>query len=249
MRNVVTARALARRSRNLLLVAILVFSLGVLMTLIAFFMRSIPLVTTASSNYDLYLLLRDLLLWLGLAIIIIGTLLVIRALTWKRENPVATQIGRVLAHDLNLDDRYSYISNLSRRSIGYVDAVLIGPPGVLVFRITDRSGTFFNEGSAWLQQRDKGQWKPLRWSPTREVVADVNKIRNFLQARNLSQIPVFPVIIFIEDAPSSRVTTEKPTVPVMQPQDLTYGLSNTYFAQTDRLEQLIANKVVEALVT
>lgn len=248
MRNLVTARALARRSRNLLLVSVLVILIGVLTIAIGFFMRSIPLVVDSNPNHDFYVTVRNALIWLGGGIILIGAAMVLRALTWKRENPIATQIGRVLAQDLNLDDRYTYIPNLSRRTIGYVDAVLVGPPGILVFRISERGGTFFNEGSVWMQQRDKGNWKPLRWSPTKEIVEDVNKIREFLQSRNISQIPVFPVIIFTEDQPETRVTLEKPTVSVMQPHELAYGLSNTYFGKRDRIDQLVANKVADTLV-
>jgi Nuclease-related domain len=248
MRNLVTARALARRSRNLLLLSILVFLAGVLTITIGLFMRSIPLVVPSNPNYDFYITVREILVWLGGGIIIIAALMILRALTWKRENLIATQIGQILAQDLNLDDRYAYIPNLSRRTIGYVDAVLVGPPGVLVFRISERGGTFFNEGSVWMKQRDKGDWQALRWSPTREVVEDVNKIREFLQTRNISEIPVFPVIIFTEDQPETRITLEKPTVPVMQPPELSYGLSNSYFGKRDRIDQLTANKVTDTLL-
>lgn len=248
MRNLVTARALARRSRNLLLASILVILLGILAITTGLVMRSIPFVISTNPNYGLYSTVQQSLVLLGGAIIIIGILMIIRAITWRRENPVATQIGRVLAQTMNLDDRYAYIPNLSRRSIGYVDAVLVGPPGVLVFRITTKGGTFFNEGAVWMKQRDKGNWVPLGWSPTKEVIADVNKIREYLQNRNISQIPVFPVIVFVEDEPKTRISTEKPTVPVMQPHELAYGLSNSYFAKTDRIDQLIANKVTDTLV-
>lgn len=247
MRNLVTARALARRSRNLLLAAILVILLGVLAITTGLVMRLIPFVISSHPNFGLYTTVHQALVGVGGMIILIGLLMILRALTWKRENPIATQIGRVLAQELNLDDRYTYIPNLSRRAIGYVDAVLIGPPGLLVFRITEKGGTFFNEGSVWMKQRDKGNWSPLRWSPTKEVIADVNKIRAYLQNRNISQIPVFPVIVFVEDQPETRITTEKPTVPVLQPHELAYGLSNTYFGQTDRIEQLVANKVTDTL--
>jgi hypothetical protein len=248
MRNLVTARVLARRSRNLLLVSILVILLGVLASTIGFFMRGIPLVSRGTPNYDFYVTVREVLVWLGAFIVVAGGVMILRALTWKRENPIATQIGRVLAQDMNLDDRYAYIPNLSRRAVGYVDAVLVGPPGILVFRITERGGTFFNEGSAWMKQRDKGDWIPLRWSLTREVIADVTKIREFLQSRNISQIPVFPVIVFTEDPPQTRISMEKPTVPVLQPQELSYGLANSYFGERDRIDQLMVNKVVDTLV-
>lgn len=247
MRNIVPARSLARRSRNLMLGAILLVALGAVGIVVSMFLDTVPLEVANTPNFTLYQFTVGALWWIGILSIIIGVGLVIRALTWKRDNPIAAQIGDVLARELNLDDRYVYIRNLSRMAIGYVDAVLIGPPGVLVMRVTNRGGTFFNEGSKWLQQVNEGNWKPLSWSPTEEVADDVEKIREFLQARNLSQIPVFAVVVFTEDQPATRVTTESPVVPVLQPQEMTYGLDHTYFAEHSRLDQPTVNKVIKTL--
>ncbi|MGJ3238402.1 MAG: nuclease-related domain-containing protein [Anaerolineae bacterium] len=247
MRNMVPARSLARRSRNLVLLAIFVLVLGVVALAVSSFMATVPLVVASSPNYSLYQGTSEVLSWVGLIAIVVTVVMIIRALTWKRDNPIAEQVGEVLEQELNLDDRYAYIRNLSRPSIGYVDAVLVGPPGVLVMRITNRGGVFFNQGSKWLRQRDKADWKPLRWSPSEEVADDVHKIRDFLQTRGLAQIPVFAVVIFTEDQPMTRVTTENPVVPVMQPFEMAYSLENSYFSKRDRLDQITVNNVVKTL--
>lgn len=247
MRNIVPARSLARRSRNLLLGAIFLVVLGGVSMVVGFFLDTVPLEVANTPNATLYEILITVLWWLGVLLIIVGIALMIRAATWKRDNPIAAQIGDVLARELNLDDRYAYIRNLSRMAIGYVDAVLIGPPGVLVMRVTNRGGTYFNEGSKWLRQKDKGEWQALNWSPTEEVAEDVRKIREFLQARGLAQIPVFAVVVFTEDQPATRVTTESPVVPVLQPQEMTYGLDYSYFAERNRLDQPTVNKVIKTL--
>lgn len=240
MRNVVPRVALARRSRNLLLGSILIFLLGVVAIVIAFFMQTVPLVVPANPNYGLYTAARSGLFVLGGILLLLAVIAAIRALTWKQDNALAEAIGDALLDFL--DERYVYIRNVSRSALGYIDAVLVGPPGVLVFRITQRSGVFYNEGARWLKQRDKGAWHTLRWSPTKEVVVDVEKVRQFLEARSLPDVPVFGVIVFTEEEPATLVTTDQPVVPVLQPHELSYGLEDTYFSKKDRIDQLTANK-------
>lgn len=247
MRNMVPARALARRSRNLALLAVFIVVLGLVSLIISSFMNLIKLIPDTNPNYGFYAFAIDAFLWVGVLLVISSIIMFIRAFTWKRDNPIAAQVGEILERELNLDDRYAYIRNLSRSAIGYVDAVLVGPPGILVMRITTRGGVFFNQGSKWSKQRDKANWKPLRWSPTEEVATDVTKIREFLQTRNLTDIPVFAVVIFTEDEPATRVTTETPVVPVMQPFEMAYSLENSYFADRNRLEQLTVNNVIKTL--
>lgn len=247
MRNIVPARSLARRSRNLMLLALVLIALGILTIIISSFMASVSLVVEGNPNYGFYQFAIPAIGYAGGFLIVVSIIMLIRAFTWKRDNPIAEQIGNVLEQELNLDDRYAYIRNLSRFAIGYVDAVLVGPPGVLVMRITDKGGVFFNQGSKWMKQRDKADWKALGWSPSEEAAADVKKVREFLQTRGLPEIPVFAVVVFTEAEPATRVTTENPAVPVMQPFEMAYSLETSYFAQRDRLEQLKVNEVIKAL--
>jgi Nuclease-related domain len=125
--------------------------------------------------------------------------------------------------------------------------VLVGPPGVLVFRITQKGGTFYNKGQYWLKQKDKDDWQPLSRSPTKECVDDIKKIREFLAARGLESVPVFGVVVFTAEAPATRVTLENPTVPVLQPNELSYGLVDTYMANTKRIDIPTVTRVVNLL--
>lgn len=246
MRNIVPARALARRSRNFLFAAVLVFFLGILALAFSFFMRGIPLVVPANPNYDFYVLTQDLLLWLGVGLIVIALFIALRATTWKQDNPLALMIGEELAKVL--DDRYVYIRNVNKFALGYMDAVLVGPAGALVFRITNKAGVFFNEGAYWMRQKDKGEWQTLKWSPTKECVADIKKLREFLQSRGLADAPVFGVVVFTEQEPATIVTTDKPVIPVLQPHELSYGLEDSYFSKKDRLDQLAANRIATLIL-
>lgn len=246
MRNEVPSRSLERRSRNWLLIGIIVGLFGLLIITISAFMRGVPLVVPSNPNYNFYLLARDVLLWLGITITIGGVAMSIRALTWKQDNQLAMLTADYLGNAL--DNRYIFIRNVSRLAIGYVDAVLVGPAGVLVFRITNKAGVYFNEGAYWMQQKDKGEWRTLRWSPTRECVTDINKLSEFLEARNLPDMPIYGVVVFTEAEPSTIVTTENPIVPVLQPDELMYGLERTYFATEDRLDQLTVNRIARLLL-
>lgn len=247
MRNVVPARALARRKGGLLIGAGILIVLAILAFAIGSFLATFPLVVSDNPNYEFYTAMPSILFGLGFIFIVAAVFMGIRAFTWKTDNDIAMRAGQVLAGELGLDDRYSYIRNISKLSIGYVDAVLVGPPGVLVFRVTEKGGTYFNQGAKWMRQRDKGQWQAINWSPTKEVTDDIRKVREFLQTKGLAQIPIFGVVMFTEDSPATRITTENPSVPVLQPQELAYGLEDTYFSQRDRLDQLTVNKVAETL--
>jgi Nuclease-related domain len=125
--------------------------------------------------------------------------------------------------------------------------VLIGPPGVLVFRITQRGGVYYNKGQYWLKQKDKDDWQSLTWSPTKECVDDIKKIREFLAARGLPDVPVFGVVVFTAAPPETQVTLEQPLVPVLQPHELSYGLVDNYMANTKRIDIATVNRVLNLL--
>jgi hypothetical protein len=234
MQNIVPARSLARRSRNLLLGAALVVFVGIILISASFFMRTVRLVVPNNPNYELYNFGKIAFLWLGVWLIIVAIVMAIRAVTWKRDNVLAQQIADSLSQFL--DKQYVYVRNLSRFSIGYVDAVLLGPPGILVFRITQKGGVFYNKGQYWMKQKEKGEWESMSWSPTKECVDDIKKIREFLAARGLPDIPVFGVVVFTSEPPETIVTVEDPLMPVLQPHELSYGLIDSYMADTKRID-------------
>jgi hypothetical protein len=240
MQNVVPSSGLARRSWNLLYAAGLVLLLGILAAVIGMFLYIIPLVVPSNPSFSTYDSIRSLLIPVGVAIAIIGILLGIRAVTWKRDNPLAEMVGEKLAEFL--DERYIYIRNVSRISLGYIDALLIGPAGVLVFRIVDRTGVMFNEGGGWIKQKDKGQWETMRWNPTVEAVADIKRLREWLRVRGHPDVPVFGVIVFTKEMPEAQVTAQNPVVPVVYLSEFSYKLSDSYFA-LERLDAPTSHKI------
>lgn len=244
MRQPEPSRSLDRRARNFLYAALLVILTGAFIIVVGLALFAIPLVVPSNPSFDTYDSLRQFLVPAGIVVMVIGVIMAIRALTWKRDNPLAASTGEALADFL--DHRYVFLRNINKLSIGYVDAVLIGPPGVLVFRITDKAGIYFNEGSNWMIQKDKGEWHTLRWNPTKEVVADVKKLREFLQTRSLPEVPVYAATVFTKPVPDAQVTQQDAPVPVLHPEDLAYDLDDSYFAK-DRIDVLTVNQVVDIL--
>jgi hypothetical protein len=180
----------------------------------------------------------------GVLIILVAVGLAIRALTWKKDNDLAVVTGRFLEQYLN--DRYTFIRNISKREIGYVDAVLVGPPGVLVFRILNERGVFANEGPNWLKQNKKGEWLPAGIDPTREAIADIRKTREFLAKHKLGEIPVYGVVVFIVEPPYAQLMAKEPTVPLTHLKSLNDNLQTNYLAK-DRIELNTVTAIVRLL--
>jgi hypothetical protein len=180
----------------------------------------------------------------GILIILVAIGMAIRALTWKKDNDFAIITGRFLEQYLN--DRYTFIRNVSKREIGYVDAVLVGPPGVLVFRILNNRGVFANEGPNWLKQNKRGEWLPAGINPTREAIADIRKMREYLAKQKLGEIPVYGIVVFIVEPPYTQLMAKEPTVPLTHLKSLNDNLQDNYLAK-DRIDLNAVNTIVRLL--
>jgi hypothetical protein len=233
MHNVVPSRALARRSRQLLTLALVIASIGAFIAAIGFVLFVIPLVPEGSQIFGLYSFARGALIALGVLLFGAAVVLAVRAATWKTDNDLAQQLAATLG--AQLDARFTLIRNVSRRELGYLDAVLVGPPGALVFRLLDDKGIFANEGADWLVQNRRGDWSPWKMSPTRQVVADIQKMRDFLAGFNLGDVPVYGVIVFMREAPEVQLMGKQPTVPLTPQSTLLANLRENYLAK-DRID-------------
>lgn len=244
MQNVAPTRSLTRRSRDLQVAAALVFLLGAALAVAGIVMHVFNLVVPFNRGYDIYDLTRKALLLIGAAFCLVSLLMALRAVTWRTDNATAYDLGEQLA--TQLDHRYIFIRNISKRTTGYVDAVLISAHGVLALRITRRKGEFFNEGGQWLRRRRKGKWCPMRWNPTREAAAAAIKLKAHLQDYELTQIPIFAAVVFMRDAPEVRLKLQQPAVPVVHAGQLIAGLQESYFAE-ERLRAGTVQEIVNLL--
>lgn len=226
MKNTAPTGSLTRRSNQLKTLAFTVLALGIFLAAIGILLNVVQLVPRSSSSHGGYLFVAQVILFVGVVTILIAIGLFVRAFTWKTDNDLAQITARVLAPAL--DDRFIFIRNVSKREIGYVDAVLIGPPGALVFRILDSAGTYFNEGANWLQSRN-GELLPARIDPTRECVVDIQKVRDALQ-RRIGEIPVFGIVVFTRPPSEVQLNVKEPVVPITHLTALVQSLQGNYLA-------------------
>lgn len=224
-------RIIARRGRDLMITGALLLMAGLVACGIAIFLALL-----FGSN-----LLVVLVLLFGVALILIGAGVFVRALTIRRDNEPALAVSDLLSREL--DGRYTLIRNLSRRNLGYIDAVLVGPPGALVFRLVDQPGTYSNEGADWLERRDGG-FRISRLNATRECVTDVYALRDFLTKNRLSQVPVYAIVTFT--SPEVQLSARQPVVPISEIRTLMPALRREFLA-ADRIDQPTVDQVVKLL--
>jgi hypothetical protein len=232
MHNLNPTRIIARRGRDSLILGALLLLAGLATGGIGF------LISLLSISSFLGLVFFIIAIGLGIA----GVVSMIRALTMRMENEAALQVGQTLEREL--DQRYSYIRNISRRGLGYVDALLIGPPGSLVFRIVETPGVYLNESSDWLERPEGKPFVLSRLNATRECINDVYALRNFFKKRNLPMVPVYAIVVFSN--PGAQVSARQPVVPVADLQTLLRVMGSDFLAET-RIDQTTVDAAVKAV--
>jgi hypothetical protein len=235
MRNVAPSRALVRRSRRLLEVAFIVVAVGIFLAIVGLALYAVPFMAARGTVFQLFDLGRGVLFVGGVVLGLTGLGLAVRAVTWKVENDLAKVTGEVLSP--NLDERFIFIRNISKRSLGYIDAVLIGPPGLLVFRIVDYRGSFLNEAGKWLRRDKRGGWAPLLANPTQDTIDDMKSLQRFLNDNGFDEnLPIYGVVVFIDDDPAVKLTLKDPVLPATHLSSLHTRLQRNYLAK-DRIDQ------------
>jgi hypothetical protein len=245
MENRSPAGALARRSRQLLQLAFVIVAGGVFIAVVGLALYVVQLAVPGNTIYPFYNVLRGMLLFGGALIGILGLALAVRAYFTRVDNDLAQLTGLYLSD--YLDDRYWFIRNINKSGLGYIDAVLIGPPGVLVFRIVDNEGDFRNDKADWLQLNRQGQWLPARIDPTREDVVDIRAMREYLARHNLGHVPVYGIVVFTKDPALARIAVREPVVPVSHLSSLYDTLRNQgeYLAREQRIDDKTVLEIVD----
>lgn len=228
-------RVLNRRAAGFLQTGFILLAVGSFIAIVGFLLLTIPFVGQGSAIYPLYRLIAAALVVLGIVLALAGVGLAIYGQAQPKDNPPAIKTGEFLSQIPTLDGRYSFIRNINQSGLGYIDAVLIGPPGVLVFRITDLDGTFGNEAARWLKQRPDNTWEPVNRSFTEEAVIDVNAFRKYLAKRGMAEVPVYGVVVFTSD--QAALIPRDPVVPVTLLRDIMDNLENNYLSRLDRVSQ------------
>jgi len=232
---------MARRATALFELAAILVTGGAFFALVGLFLILFPFATSSSYN-----LLRDLLLIGGLLTAGIGVVLAVRAVMSRLDNDAAVIAGEYLTQ--HFDDRYTFVRHIRKRGVGYIDAVLVGPPGALVMRILDVEGYFVNDGADWLRGAQGRRLAPAGINPSREAAEDVQKLREYLAKQNLADVPVYGVVVFTQQPPQLTFQSNNALVPAAYLSDLRGTLRGSYLTSESRLPAPEAVAVVRLLL-
>lgn len=244
MRNLNPKRSRTRRQLRLTTIAFVIAAFGVFACTISLILSAIPLVNIQSSSYSLYSLVLYAVLGFGTLLIVVAIALAFRALLLRPENDLALIAGQFLTQQL--DERYTLIRNYNRPGVGYIDAVLVGPPGALVLRILDAQGDLYNDDVNWVKRGRGGRFETVNINPTREALADIRKLREHFQ-KNRLEVPVYGVVVFNRGERDLRLNVQNPAVPPTHLHRLLDTLKTDYFAK-DRIDAARAQAAVTLLM-
>ncbi len=232
MQNLNPTRITARRGRDMMLFGSLSLMGGLVVLAVGFFI----LVLFSSGVFGSFVMV------VGLVIGGVGVGLIVRGLTYRKDNEIARAVGDLLSQELN--QRFVFIRNLSRPGLGYIDALLLGPPGALVFRVTSDTGVFMNEGAGWLERKPGRDYELSRKNYTRECVTDIYALRNYLAKKGLNDVPVYGIVVFVSS--QVQLQTRRAVVPISELRTLMLVLRRDYLQQ-DRVPDEKVRRAVEAV--
>jgi hypothetical protein len=239
MQNINPPHNLTRRARFYLFLGFLAFFGGGIAIALFVLFNYVPLWESFA-----FKLLEWLLFFGGLVGLGIGGFGIFRSLTLQRDNPHALLVGEVLRQFIT-DNRYVFLRNVSKRSVGYIDAVLIGPPGALVFRTVDHNGIWKNERAEWMVETKKGTLRRAPDNPTRECARDVYALRKYLTKKGLGQVPVYGIVVFTGQ--HVRLFADGPVIPISEAHTL-YQIMNRDYLKDERIAPPTIRKAVDAII-
>ena len=116
---------------------------------------------------------------------------------WAKGRDGENLLGAVLGRWLG--DEYVLLRNVTppapNHAGGDIDAVLLGPLGVIVFEVKAWRGEFLARGHDWFyRRRPYDDWEPARANPTRQALRNVERVKRALQRAGLRSIPVRGVV-------------------------------------------------------
>jgi hypothetical protein len=238
MQNLNPSHSMTRRSRYYLSMGCLGFFGGAIAIALFVLFIFVPLwESLAFTVFQIFLLL------MGLAFLGLGLAGIVRSQMLQKENPLAYAVGEGLGQFL--DGRYTYLRNISKRGVGYIDAVLVGPPGALVFRVVDYTGTWINERADWRIIGKNGKLRNAGTNPTRECAKDVYSLRKFFARRGFANMPVYGIVVFTE--PNVKLSADGPVIPIAEIPTL-YQIMRRDFLTNERVTQPTVKKTVDALL-
>ncbi len=241
MQNINPSKNVNRRGRFYLLMGLFLFLGGLISSAMGFLFFFLPLLGTSLSNPA-----GICLNVLGVPMTIVGAIFMFRGLTLKKDNNLAYEVGEAMRSFLGSDSRYTFIRNISHRQLGYIDAVLIGPPGALVFRTVEYTGEWLNERAEWRLVNKRGKLRSASTNPTRECAHDVYALRKYLAKARLNKIPVYGVVVFTNQ--NVKLRGNGSVIPISETHNLYQILSRDYLRE-ERINSPQIRSTVDAIIS
>ena len=159
------------------------------------------------------------LFWVALVPFFLGSFLLARGLRYfqgvRGEGAVSRFLSRIL------DDRYTLIRNLQiPKSQADLDAVLVGPSGVLVMEIKNYSPKYSYrcEGSDWFWRKPGKRYSRMKESPTKQAIINTGYLKTYLSQHGIHGIPIETVVVITN--PKAKFYVKKPHRPIFHLKEL-----------------------------
>ncbi|MBU0495540.1 MAG: NERD domain-containing protein [Chloroflexi bacterium] len=127
--------------------------------------------------------------------------------------PGEHELARVLG--LELDDTYTLLRGLTLpRATDVIDAVLVGPFGVLVMALFEYEGCYACDGDSWFHSPDDGQsWRTSIENPIKQALYDHIQVKAHLDHAGLRDVPLEQAVVF--PSANTRVVSRDPAAPLL----------------------------------
>lgn len=149
-----------------------------------------------------------------------------------------------------MDDRYTLVRNLQiPKSQADLDAVLVGPFGVLVMEIKNYSPKYSYkcEGSSWFWRKPGKRYSRMKESPTKQAIINTGYLKTYLSQHGIHGISIKTVVVIAN--PKAKFYVKKPHRPIFHPRELgEYIQSLTEEPLNDTMHNSIVNLLKEGSV-
>jgi hypothetical protein len=196
-----------RSTRRRLITLVLVPVIGVMVTAVLLVTRRIPLWVPVVSLFALW--------GIGAVVERIGFPLLDRLReeeeSYARGKAAEDRLTEILSR--HLDSRWTLFRNvvLPDRPDD-IDAILLGPPGVLALEVKAYRGLYRNIGDRWETRRGR-QWQAAGSNPTTQALGNAARLRAYLRGILGEEVWVEPRVVW---AGTRRLIYERPRVYIWQ---------------------------------
>lgn len=176
---------------------------------------------------------------LGFLLVLLGVFNFARGMATPTTDPLGARLVQTVAPVL--DSRHLVLRNHSIQAdlVTKPDAVIIGPGGVMVLKLVDEPGIFRCEHELWLKRSAGRDFQSWRRNPTREVVQELDVLREYLASKQLQNVPIDAFIVFTH--PEVEISVRTPVVAVTTLDYLPYELRHGYLLN-DRISMELLRK-------